>query len=78
MALSLGGSLWLDPVEERMTLAEVGVNTAIERPQKQLLCWELAHNNPNHLKNLKKVLNYENPRIQPMNLTDCKYEILNK
>ena len=59
VCLSVRDTLWLDPIEERVTLKEVGVTMAVERPQSQMLKCGIALPNTDHLVKLAGMLGVE-------------------
>ena len=74
VALTANSTLWLDPVEERVTLESLQVTTAISSPQRCMLSEGLAQTNPAHLttlaQNLGVPLSWQKP---PLLISDCRY-----
>ena len=73
VSLSLPCTLWIDPIEERVVLNDVGVSTALGRPQTELVRVGVACKNPNHLMKLRSVLDMEiSSEIESMKFDSCK------
>ena len=73
IALTANNTLWLDPVEERVTLESLLVTTAISSPQRCMLNEDLAQSNPGHLTTLAQTLgvplSWQQP---PLHISDCR------
>ena len=73
VSLSLPSTMWIDPIEERVVLRDVGVSTALGRPQTELVRIGVACKNPNHLMKLRSVLGMEvSSEIESMKFDSCK------
>ena len=56
VALSHDTTMWVDPIEERVTLEGLRITTALFVPQKELIKAGLAAPNTQHLQQLRDIL----------------------
>jgi hypothetical protein len=72
VALSVDGTIWLDPVEERIHLDMLGATTALERPHQSLIKADVAIPNDDHLINLRSSLGIHSPMPELVTLDDMR------
>jgi hypothetical protein len=73
VALSVDGTIWLDPVEERIHLDMLGATTALERPHQSLIKADVAIPNDDHLINLRSSLGIHSPMPELVTLDDMRF-----
>lgn len=73
VALAANDTLWLDPVEERVTLESLHVTTAVSSPQRCMISEGLAEANPGHLTILAQTLGVHlSWQLTPLCISDCR------
>lgn len=75
VALSHGNTLWIDPIEERVTLNHLKINTALFVPQTKIIDEGLASPNPGHLSQMRKALNRSENGDNPT-YNDCRLVVI--